>query len=190
MARVVVTPQQFHLVDFDAAILAAAAEKMADEVGLPADAEIQLKVDESHPFGRVQVTSLDPIVIDAEGGAFENPKRLKTLSDKSMAEAMGQVFHQLADRLDAGFGAPALDTKVDQHQQVAWDAYALGRTARLGYDVSRPRRQYHFRNRHGFTDVADAAFDRLWTGTGLTWADIEAVCAETAAAPAAAVPPA
>jgi hypothetical protein len=57
----------------------------------------------------------------------------------------------------------------------------VGRLARLGYPAQRQRRLYHFRNRHGFSDVADAAFDRLWTGDGLTWADIQAVCAETAA---------
>jgi hypothetical protein len=28
--------------------------------------------------------------------------------------------------------------------------------------------------------VADAAFERLWTGDGLSWSDIQAVCAETA----------
>ena len=39
----------------------------------------------------------------------------------------------------------------------------MGRLERLGYDVRpRSRRLYHFRNRHGFTDVADNAFKRLW----------------------------
>ena len=33
----------------------------------------------------------------------------------------------------------------------------------------------------GFTDVADAAFERLWAADEITWADIRAVCAETGA---------
>jgi len=31
------------------------------------------------------------------------------------------------------------------------------------------------------SDTADAAFERLWNGEGLTWADVQAVCDETAA---------
>ncbi|MEY2567573.1 MAG: hypothetical protein QOE35_2102, partial [Actinomycetota bacterium] len=34
----------------------------------------------------------------------------------------------------------------------------------------------------GFSDAADTAFARLWDADSLTWADIEAACAETAAA--------
>ena len=56
---------------------------------------------------------------------------------------------------------------------VAWDVYALGRLDRLGYPAQRQRRLYNFRNRHGFTDAGDAAFDALWAGDGLAWADIE-----------------
>jgi hypothetical protein len=67
-------------------------------------------------------------------------------------------------------------------QQTAWDAFAVGRAERAGLPVQKARRQYHFRNRHGFSDVADAAFERLWNAESVTWADIEAVCAETTAA--------
>jgi hypothetical protein len=59
-------------------------------------------------------------------------------------------------------------------QSVAWDAYCVGRLVRLGYTHydNRQRRLYHFRNRHGFSDAADEAFDRLWIGDGLSWSDI------------------
>jgi hypothetical protein len=46
----------------------------------------------------------------------------------------------------------------------------------------RLRRLYHFRLYNGFTDVADAAFDRLWSADALTWSGLEAICAECAAA--------
>jgi hypothetical protein len=59
--------------------------------------------------------------------------------------------------------------------RVAWDVYAVGRLDRLGHRSQRQRRLYHFRNRHGFTDEADAAFERLWTADGLTWAQITAL---------------
>jgi hypothetical protein len=48
--------------------------------------------------------------------------------------------------------------------------------------VQRQRRLYQFRNRHGFTDAADAAFDRLWSADGLTWAEISALSDEALAA--------
>ena len=64
-------------------------------------------------------------------------------------------------------------------QSTAWDAYTIGRLARLGHTVQRQRRLYQFRNRHGFSDIADAVFDRLWNASDLTWADIDAACAET-----------
>ena len=67
-------------------------------------------------------------------------------------------------------------------QQVAWNAYAEGRNERLGLEVQKQRWLYHFRNRHGFSDAADAVFTRLWTADGLAWADIQTACDETAAA--------
>jgi len=44
------------------------------------------------------------------------------------------------------------------------------------------RRQYVFRLYNGFTDVADNAFERLWAGATLTWAELQALCAECKAA--------
>ena len=37
----------------------------------------------------------------------------------------------------------------------------IGRAERLGLPVRRQRELYDFRLQHGFTDVADAAFERL-----------------------------
>ena len=54
----------------------------------------------------------------------------------------------------------------------------MGRYARLaGVDGGLARRRYAFRLRHGFSDAADRAFDRLWTASDLTWADILAISA-------------
>ena len=66
---------------------------------------------------------------------------------------------------------------------MAWDAYAIGRLVRLGHRHfdNRARRQYHFRNLHGFTDAADEAFARLWMPSGLTWSEITAISASALA---------
>jgi hypothetical protein len=182
MARVTVTPETFTLVNFDSTRIAELASRIAEDAGIAADTEIRIEVDETNPFGRTAVESLDPLVIKAEGGSFEDPKRPKQMSEKSIAESLGRILYCAADRLSGSFEAAPADAALTMQQQTAWDAYALGRCARAGLPVAQPRRQYAFRNRHGFTDRADAAFDRLWNAEGLTWADIEAVCAETAAA--------
>lgn len=109
----------------------------------------------------------------------------RTLSDRLTADVLGRLLFRAADRRSPGFADAPADDELDLAQQTAWDSYSMGRLERLGYDVRKPRRLYHFRNRHGFNDVADAAFEKLWTGEGLTWADLDAVCQETAAARAA-----
>ena len=182
MAKVAVTPEQFSFVSFDAGRVGELTATIADKVGLPADTEIRIDIDESSPLGRTRLESLDPITISVEGGAFEDAKRPRQLSDKSVIDVIGRLLFRAKDRLDPSFaGAPA-DGDLTLQQHTAWDTYAVGRCERAGWAPQKKRRLYHFRNRHGFTDVADGVFERLWSAEGLTWSDIDAACAETDAA--------
>jgi hypothetical protein len=183
---IVVTPQVFSFVEFDAARIAELVAEVAARVGFPESAEIRVEVDETTPLGRTKIAALDPVTIQVQSGAFENAKVLRTLSDRSVRDVVGRLLFKAADRLDPAFGDPPSDDDLTLQEHTAWDAYAVGRCERLGYTPSKARRQYHFRNRHGFTDTADAVFGRLWSGDGLTWADIQAACEETAAARAVA----
>lgn len=185
MAAVTVTPDEWQYVAFDSARIAAVAEKLLGEIGL--DVDLTIEVDETTPMGRVATSSLEPLVIAVESGAFEDAKRPRQLSEQAVADVLGRLLHRCRDRLDPAFGDPPPDADLTLKQSTAWDAYAVGRCARLGYPVQRQRRLYHFRNRHGFNDVADAAFARLWDAEGLTWSDIQAVCDETEAATSASV---
>lgn len=185
MAHVTVTPDEWQYVAFESVRIAAVAEKLLGELGL--DVDLKIEVDETTPMGRVSTTSLQPLVVAVESGAFEDAKRPRQLSEQAVADVLGRLLHRCKDRLDPAFGAPPPDAALTLQQSTAWDAYAVGRCARLGYPVQRQRRLYHFRNRHGFNDVADQAFARLWDAEGLAWADIQAVCEETDAARSATV---
>lgn len=169
-----VTPDAFVNVAYDANEIAALSDELAAKIGIPADSAISIAIDETTPLGRVEVVSLDPITITAESGAFENPKKPRTFSVHGTTDVLGRVLFRARDALDDAFGDPPAEDDLTIAQQTAWDTYAMGRMERLGHDSQRQRRIYHFRNRHGFTDAADAAFDALWTSDDLTWADIEA----------------
>jgi hypothetical protein len=183
VARVTVAPATFTFVAYDAARIAAIAEKVAVGVGL-GDSDVELTVDESTPLARTRVESIDePIRLHVEGGALEDATEPRHLSEPRTADVIGRLLLRVVDRRSGRFdGAPA-DDELSLQEQVAWDTACMGRLERLGYDVQEPRRRYHFRTRHGFTDVADGVFDRLWSAPdgSIGWADVAAACAETAA---------
>src|SRR5438270_4540877 len=181
MAKVTISPEEFHLVEFDAGEITAVVGGLADRLGL-GDRAIHIEVDERTPLGSSTVTSLDPITITAESGAFEDAKHIRHLSRTSIEGVMGRHLLRARDRLDPAFGDPPSDEEMAITLHTAWDAYAVGRLARLGYPSQEGRRRYHFRIRHGFTDTSDRVFDRIWSADGLTWADIVAASEEALAA--------
>ena len=181
MANITVIPETFTFVTYDGARITEITEKLANELGFAPDTAITVDIDESTPLGRLHVESIDPIVLKIEGGAIEESTAPRQLGERATADVIGRLLLRVRDRRDPNFGEAPDDEKLDLAQQAAWDTYCVGRLNRLGYDVREPRRRYIFRNRHGFSDIADAVFQRLWTADGLTWADLEAACAETAA---------
>lgn len=188
-ALVEVEPSRFIFVEFDAGRIAELVEAVRIDVGLPEGRVVRIEVDERVPLGRTRLSALEPVTIAVEGGAFEDNKRPRQLSDRSVTSVVGRLLLRAADRLDPAFGDPPPDVQLTPGQQAAWDAYAVGRSERLGHPVQKERRRYHFRIRHGFSDTADAGFERLWSAEKLTWADIEAASAE-AASSGTALPPA
>lgn len=184
MGTITISPEEFTLVLFEPERIIGRASEIAEAIGLEAD--VRIEIDESHPMGKLRVRSTDPVVLFAQGGAFEDPRRLRHLSEQHMNESLGRLLYRVHDRRDPGFAGVAADDELSLRELNVWDVYCLGRLAQLGYDVAKPRWFYHFRLRQGFTDVADAAFERLWAASGLTWANLEAVIAETDEARAAA----
>jgi hypothetical protein len=175
---VTVTPEEYAFVTFDAARIREVVATLAEQVGIPGP--LTVEVDETTPLGRAWIASVDPLVVHVESGAFEDTKRPRIQSDQRIADVLGRLFFRAKDRLDPSFADAPADDKLTLQQATAWDTYSVGRFVRLGYTAQRQRRLYHFRNRHGFNDEADAVFERLWNADGLTWADIESACEETA----------
>src|SRR5205823_2909462 len=114
-------------VSFDAARVAELTGKIADKVGLPADLEIRIEIDEASPLGRTRLASLDPVTVTVEGGAFEDAKKPRHLSDKSVIDVIGRLLFRAKDRLDPAFAGAPPDEDLTLQQHTAWDTYAVGR---------------------------------------------------------------
>ena len=111
----------------------------------------------------------------AESGAFEDTRQPRQLSDSATATSLGRVLLRARDRLTGGFGEAPPDDELSLAQMAAWETYCVGRLERIGVRANQQRWRYNFRNRHGFHDGADAAFDRLWASDGLTWGELDEI---------------
>jgi hypothetical protein len=177
-----VRPKEFSMVFFDADEIQGIVERLVAEIGLPDDLSVTVDIDETTPMGRARVASVDPLVITAESGALEDVKAPRRLSEAGTLDVLGKLLFSVRDRLDPAFGEPPADEDLTLQESVAWEVYCVGRLGRLGHAVQRQRRLYQFRNRHGFTDAADAAFAKLWEADQLTWSDIKATSEEALSA--------
>lgn len=177
---VTVGPETFSFVEYAHDNILSVAEQAVREAALPEHASVHFEVVESSPLGRVTVDVLEPdpparARFLVEGGAFENLKAPRTFDPDRAAEVLGRLSFRLADVLDPGFGFTGQFDGWPVPRLVAWDISAVGRLHRLGHKVSHDRWLYLFRNRHGFTDDADMAFEALWSGQPSTWDEIRSL---------------
>jgi hypothetical protein len=144
MAVVTVTPDEWQFVAFDSGRIAAVAEKLLGEIGL--DVDLKVEVDETTPMGRVSTSSLQPLVIAVESGAFEDPKRPRQLSEQAVADVLGRLLHRCADRIDPAFGDPPPDVALTcSSRRRGTPTPSVAAPARLPRAAPAPL--YHFRNR-------------------------------------------
>ncbi len=170
---VTVIPQAFQYVHFDATLIQRVAESLVAALGL--DRPVVIEVDETTPLARITVVLGDVVTIRVESGAFEDTRRPRHQSEEATTAALGRVLLRARDRLLGGFGEAPADDELSLAQFAAWETYCVGRLERIGLPVNRQRWKYNFRNRHGFNDLADRAFDQLWSSDGLTWGELDEI---------------
>jgi hypothetical protein len=180
-----ITPETFTLVKYDAAELLAIAQDAAKIVGVPEDVAIDIEVDEALPGPLIASASeAEPGKLSFwfSGGCFEDPKYQAALQPEMSKTELAAAFLRGRDRLDGGFESAPSDAEISERQRI-WDVYTEGRLRRLGgFQINEARRRYTYRLRAGFSDVADAEYDRLWVADSLTWSELEAIEGRLAAA--------
>ncbi len=175
MTEITLDPPVFEMLLFDAGdVIADAAAAIARVPGLELDS-LGITVDEMKPTTRMRVTGLDPATVHLESGTLENTKKPRTYSTDAAAVTLTKIAFELAQRRDDGFGAPDLDAELSHAERIAWDVQLIGRVQAAGVRIYAPKYRYDFRNRHGFTDAVDAAFDRLLDLADPTFGDILAI---------------
>jgi hypothetical protein len=185
MGRVHVTPEVFTVVPYDASVIAGLVEEAAALVGFPADVEIDLEIDEDLPRPLVGTAS---DVVDGRaklwmsGGNLESMHRTRAFEEEFARRDFVQMLLRANDRLSEGFAGAPPDIDLTLAERVAWDAWAQARAEKLGIPARPDRMRYDFRLQHGFSDAADAAFDRLSDAQTLTWDGLRELCKETGAA--------
>jgi hypothetical protein len=182
---VTVRPDPFTLIKYDANVIAGIIEDCAALVGVAPGVDITLDVDEelfAPLVGWAADAENGAIQLWISGGNLEDNRRPTHFSESQARRDLTYALLRGNDRLSEAFASAPPDAQLTRGERIAWDVYAVGRAGRLGIPVRRQAQLYEFRLQHGFTDVADAAFERLWNAQTMTWDGIREICKETGAA--------
>jgi hypothetical protein len=179
-ATVTVTPDTFTFTFFKVDEIERVAADVMGIVGI--DRPLRLEINEATPVPRIVIEQLEPeIVLAVQGASFEHPQHPRQFGEERMRENLGRMLFRVRDRLDPDFGSVPDEDDLSVAQKFAWDTYAASRARGAGLGGREPHRRYLFRHRHGFTDAADNAFDRLWNAERLTWDEILEISASAEA---------
>src|SRR5690242_2687419 len=107
MSATTVSPAEFTFVKFENATLVTLLDQLRDVVAL-GDVDISLTVQEQVPFGRAKLLAIDPIELDVESGALEDPLRPRVLSAPGSADILGVLLLRARDLRTDGFDGPEL----------------------------------------------------------------------------------
>jgi len=185
MARFTLLPEQFSLVEYDPADVLGVIEEAAALVGFPTDVDVVVEVDEEL-FAPLVGCASD--VVDGRahvwisGANLEDVTKPRHFSAERSRLDFVIALLRAKDRTGPDFTDAPPDAELTLAERAAWEVWGEGRAERLGVPIRRQRRLYDYRLQHGFTDVADAVFERLWSAETVTWAGLREACKETGAA--------
>jgi len=176
-AKVTVTPTQFHFVKYESQDIIDVVTELAELLGVANP--IHVIIDETTPLSKlaseVDGVSSDAILtLRAESGALEDTKRFTHFSADAARGSLGRTLLRAKDRLRSDFADTPDDPELSLAENAAWDTYCAGRLERMGVKLNKQRWLYNYRNRFGFSDNCDAAFERLWSSDDLSWAKLTA----------------
>lgn len=177
-----VTPSSFTMVEFRLDQIVPVVEEVRATIGQLdpgqglVDLDVALVIEEDQQTARMAITSVDPLVFALDCGALEDTRNPREFGLEMASVSLASLFIEYLDRTSEAFGAPSIGEPSDFADKIAWSVYTHARVRRAGYRVHKPKHLYNFRNRHGFSDAADQAFEALWTAVDLTYAEILALC--------------
>lgn len=176
--KITVSPAEFTFVKYESGVIAEIVAELAAmlEISNP----IEVIVDETTPLAKLSEeldgTSSDAtITLHAESGALEDRRHPMSFSRDAARESLGRILLRAHDRLRTDFAEAPADVDLTLSENAAWDTYCVGRLARLGLATNQQRWRYNHRNRFGFDDGTDAAFDTLWNADDLGWSAVLAM---------------
>ena len=176
MGSVTVTPEEFTFVLFDAGELAATMTELLDRLGL-GDRDVRGR-------GRRDVAASPGCSVDVRAIRWwSGPRAARSRTaagpghcrPRRWSRSAGRMLLRLRDRAGAGFADAPPDDDLTLAETAAWDAYSVGRLARLGYPPTASAGSTTSATATGSPTRPTPLFDRLWTADGLTWAEIGAL---------------
>lgn len=168
---VTVEPSIFKIVKYDSKEIAGVAIEMLKLLDMEST-NIIVEVDETIAMSRVTTTIGEPVHILVMSSAFENLKKPMTFSAENAKFSLGRGLMRVRDRQSRFFDEAPADEDLSIVEAAVWETYSVGRLSRLGLKVNKQRWHYNFRNRHGFNDVADKHFEKIWTTDNLSWSQL------------------
>ena len=174
-AKVTVTPAEFHFVKFESQEIVDVVTELAELLGVANP--IQVIIDETTPLSNLAsgvdgVSSDSTLTLRAESGALEDTKRFTHFSADAARDSLGRTLLRAKDRLRSDYADTPDDAELSLAENAAWDTYCAGRLERMGVELNKKRWLYNYRNRFGFSDDCDAAFERIWSSDDLSWAEL------------------
>ena len=169
-----VTPTTFTYVYFDSAYIARIAQRLIGLFHLE-NHNIRIDINETTPLAKMHIEFGDPIVINIQSGAFEDFSRPRQQSEPATTQSLGRILLKVRDRLSPEFANAPADEDLTLVQVAIWETYCVARLSRHDIDINRQRWLYNFRNRHGFNDASDRAFEKIWNSNDLTWEQLQSI---------------